>query len=148
MKRIPTLRENSRLVGLVAAVAVIATLYLARVVFIPLALGLLFSLLLTPPIAFLERIKLPRILAIFLVVLSLAGLIGAIGWNTAPQFVELTTQLPTYKKTLEDKIHALKGLRTQDLKRASDMVKELGKEIGSVDPGSSQANGTKRPPQH
>jgi predicted PurR-regulated permease PerM len=132
--------------GLVAAVVVIATLYLARVVFIPLALALLFSLLLTPPVAFLERIKLPRILAIFLVVVALAGLIGAIGWNAAPQFVELTTQLPTYKKTLEDKIHALKGSRTQDLKKASDTVKELGKEIGSVDPESTQANGTKKPP--
>jgi predicted PurR-regulated permease PerM len=131
---------------LVAAVVVIATLYLARVVFIPLALALLFSLLLTPPLALLERIKLPRILAIFLVVVTLAGLMGAIGWKAAPEFVELATKLPTYKQTLEDKIHAVKGSRTQDLKKASDTVKELGKELGSVDPGSSEVNATKKPP--
>jgi predicted PurR-regulated permease PerM len=146
VKRIPTLRENLRLFGLVAAVVVVATLYLARVVLVPLALALLFSLLLTPPVAFLERIKFPRILAIFLVVVTLAGLIGAIGWNTAPQFIELTTQLPTYKKTLEDKIHALKGSRTQDLKKASDTFKELSKEIGSVDSGALQVNERKKSP--
>src|SRR5580704_8277816 len=92
--------ETSRLLGIVAAVIVIATLYFARVVFIPLALALLFSLLLTPVVAFLERIKLPRVLAIFLVVVSLVGSMGLMTWRTSQQFVELTNQLPTYKKTL------------------------------------------------
>jgi hypothetical protein len=50
MKRTHRVREDSRLLGVVAAVVVIATMFLARVVFIPLALALLFSLLLTPVI--------------------------------------------------------------------------------------------------
>ena len=82
VKRTSAPRENSRLLGLVAAVVVIATLYFARVVFIPLALALLFSLVLTPPVGFLERIKLPRVLAIFLVVVVLVGLMGLIGWKS------------------------------------------------------------------
>ena len=95
MKRTSVARENSRLLSVVAGVVVIATLYFARVVFIPLALALLFSLLLTPPVAFLERMKLPRVLAIFLVVVVLVCSMGLIGWKTSQQFVDLTSQLPS-----------------------------------------------------
>ena len=147
MKRASASSENSRLLGVVAAVVVIATLYFARVVFIPLALALLFSLMLTPPVAFLERIKLPRILAIFLVVVILVGLMGLIGWKTSRQFVDFTNQLPTYRKTLQDKIHFLRGSSSQSsLNKASDTFKELSKEIGAVAPGSSRANEARKTP--
>ena len=129
------------------AVVVIATLYFARVVFMPLALALLFSLILTPPVAFLEKIKLPRILAIFLVTVVLVGLIGLLGWKTSQQFVDLTTQLPTYKKTLQDKIHVLRGSSSQKLNRASDTVKELSNEMNGTAPGAAAAqNETKKTP--
>jgi len=72
-------RDNSRLLRVVAAVVLIATLYFARVVFIPLALALLVSLLLTPLVVILEKIKLPRVVAISLVVLAVASAIGAMG---------------------------------------------------------------------
>jgi predicted PurR-regulated permease PerM len=45
-------RDDSGLLRVVTAVVVIATLYFARVVFVPLALALLFSLLLIPVVAF------------------------------------------------------------------------------------------------
>jgi predicted PurR-regulated permease PerM len=144
MKRVPTPLENSRLLGLLTAVVVIVTLYFARVVFIPLALALLFSLLLTPPVTFLEKIKLPRILAICLVVLVLGGLMSLIGWKTSEQVVDLTNQLPTYKETIRSKIRALKGTSSPNLNRASDTVKELGKEIVASVPGSAPTNEDKK----
>jgi predicted PurR-regulated permease PerM len=55
MERTSTHREDSRLLDAVVGVVVIATLYFARVVFIPLALALLFSVVLTPPVAFLPE---------------------------------------------------------------------------------------------
>jgi len=123
--------------GLVAAVVVIATLYLARIVFVPLALALLFSLVVSRPVAFLEKIRVPRAIAIFLVVVTLVGLMGLIGWKTSQQFVDLTAELPAYKKTLEEKIRALKGPSSLSLNKASDTVKELSKEINAVTPGAS-----------
>jgi predicted PurR-regulated permease PerM len=146
VKRTSVPLENSRLLGIVAAVVVIATLYFARVVFIPLALALLLSLVLTPPVAFFEKIKLPRVLAIILVVVVLFGLMGLIGWKTSQQFVDLTSRLPAYKKTLEDKIHSLKGSSSGTLNKASDTVKELSKEIGGAAPGSPPANEAKKAP--
>lgn len=110
----------------------------------PLALAVLFSLVLTPPVAFLERLKLPRILAIFVVVVILAGLIGFLGWKAGQQFVDLTRQLPTYRQTLQDKIHALKGSNSQTLDKASATIQGLSKEIGAAAPGPAPASGAKK----
>jgi predicted PurR-regulated permease PerM len=146
VKRSAGPRENSPSLGVVAAVVVVATLYFARVVFIPFALALLFSLLLTPAVAFLEKIKIPRVLAILLVVVTLTGSMGLIGWKTSQQLVNLTDQLPAYKKTLEDKIHALRGGQSKSINAASDTVKDLAKAMATAVPGSAPANDAKKPP--
>jgi predicted PurR-regulated permease PerM len=140
MKRIYRARENSRLLDLVAVIVVIATLFFARVVFIPLALALLLSLLLTPVVSFLERIKLPRLLAILVVVVALVGSLGLVAWRTSQQFVELTNQLPAYKNALQDKIHALKGSGGQGLSNASDALQELGKELAATGPNTPRGS--------
>ena len=136
--------KNPGQFGLLVAVVVIASLYLARVVFVPLALALLFSLLLTPVVSFFERILIPRILAIFLLVLVLLSVAALVGWEASQQFVDLTQQLPTYQKTLEDKIHSLPGARNESLNRASDTIRELAKEVASATPGSSLATDTQK----
>jgi predicted PurR-regulated permease PerM len=66
VKRASTARKNTQLTAVVTGVIVIATLYLAKVVFIPLTLALLLSFLLTPVVAFVERTKLPRGVAILI----------------------------------------------------------------------------------
>lgn len=121
--------KNSRTPGLLVAIVAIGALYLARIVFIPLALALLFSLLLTPAVAFLERLKLPRILAILFVVIVLSGLAGLIGWKTSQQLVDITQELPTYKSTLETKIQMLKGLKGDSLDKATATVHQLEKDV-------------------
>jgi predicted PurR-regulated permease PerM len=144
--RASTSSETSRLLGMVTAIVVVTTLYFARVVFIPLALALLFTLLLTPLVTFLEKIWVPRLLAILIVVVGLAGLLGLLGWQTSQQFVDLTNELPVYKRTLVDKIHSLKGPGSQRFNNATDTVKELEKEIGTVAPGSATATDSRRTP--
>ena len=138
--------ETSRLLGMVTAIVVVTTLYFARVVFIPLALALLFTLLLTPLVTFLEKIWVPRLLAILIVVVGLAALLGVLGWQTSQQFVDLTGELPVYRKTLVDKIHSLRGPGSQRFNNATDTVKELEKEIGTVAPGSATATDSRRTP--
>jgi predicted PurR-regulated permease PerM len=98
-------------------------------------------LIIDPPVSFLERIKLPRILAIFLIVVVLVGVLGLIAWQTSQQFADLTEQLPLYKQTIQAKIHTLRGSRGESLHKASDTIKELGNEIVTVTPGSPPANG-------
>jgi predicted PurR-regulated permease PerM len=120
--------------GVILTVAIIGALYLGRVVFIPLALAVLFSILLSPVIAFLERIHIPRFLAILLVVVTLLGGAGLAGWKTSQQFADLSDQLPTYRKTLEEKIHVLRGFRSESLTKATTTVQELEKEVAAATP--------------
>ena len=144
MKRASASSENSRLLGVVAAVVVVAALYFARIVFVPLALAALFALLLTPAVSSLERIKLPRILAVSVVILVPMALIGLMVWQTSHQLVDLTSQLPAYKQTLVEKIQSLKSDRSQSLDKASDTVKELAKEIGDAAPETITPNGVRK----
>jgi predicted PurR-regulated permease PerM len=138
--------DDSRLLGVVAAVAVIATLYFGRTVFLPLALAVLSSFLLTPPVGLLERIKLPRVVAILLVVGTLVSLIGLIGWKTSQQFVDLSNELPTYRKTFQDKIQAMRGSGSQSFNKFSETVKELKEQIGTAASGSSATNEARKNP--
>jgi predicted PurR-regulated permease PerM len=144
VRRLSERRETSRLLGLVATVVVIAALYFARLVFIPLALALIVSFLLTPVIASLERIKIPRIVAILLIAVALAGSMGMLGWKISEEVVTLTNDLPAYKRTLEDKIHTLKFGQNKRINAASDTLKGLGKEISTAVPGSTAPNGVKQ----
>jgi predicted PurR-regulated permease PerM len=144
LKRSSSSRENKRLLGIVTAVVAISTLYIARAVFIPVALAFLLALLLIPPVAFLERIKLPRSLAIFGVVFALLCLMSLVGWRASQQFVDLTNWMPTYEEALKDKIHAIKGTSSQSLDNASNALKELESEIVKVTPGSSPEKGSKK----
>ncbi len=137
MKRASASSGNSRLLGVVAAVVVIAALYFARIVFVPLALASLFALLLTPAVSLLERMKLPRILAVLIVIIAPMAFVGLMVWQTSHQLVDLTSQLPAYKKTLVEKIQSLKGGGSGSLDKASDTVKELAKDIGDATPGAS-----------
>jgi predicted PurR-regulated permease PerM len=139
--RTSTSREGFQPLSIIAAAVVISCLYFARVVFIPIALALLASLLLTPVITFLETIKLPRLLAIFLVVVSFVGLAGLIGWESSQQFIDLTNQLPAYANNLDDKIRALRGYRNQSLNKAAAAVEHLEAEVATAVPGSPATNG-------
>jgi predicted PurR-regulated permease PerM len=139
MKRTATSRELAHLVGLLTAIVVVATLYFARVVFVPLALAFLFSLLLAPLVSALEWVRLPRVIAVILVLAAVFGALGGVGWKTSQEFIDVTSQLPAYKKTIQDKIHFIRKTSTPQLDKASDSVKELENEISNPAPNSSSA---------
>jgi predicted PurR-regulated permease PerM len=127
-----TNRGDSRLFGIVAAVVVVAALYFARIIFVPLALAILLSLLLTPAVQRLERWHFPRLLAIVLVVGTLIGAAAVIVWQTSPQFADFIDYLPSYEKAVQDKIDTIKGSTGERLADASNSVKALFNEITGV----------------
>ena len=125
MKRALRYTEDSRLTAVVTGTVVILTLYYAKVVFLPIALALLLSFLLTPVVSLLERIKFPRALAVVTVIAALVGLIGVLGWKTYGQLTDLADQIPTYKGALTEKIRALKGQNGETLSKVSATVRDL-----------------------
>jgi predicted PurR-regulated permease PerM len=146
MKRRSSLTETAQLLRIITGVVVVAALYLGRSVFIPLALALLLSLLLGPVMTFLCKLKLPRIVAIAIVGIALCSVAFGFGWKMSAEFTDLADKLPIYKKTLDQKIHALSGLRSRSLSRVSQTVDDLEKELVQTGSASPEESHTKREP--
>src|SRR5262249_55992679 len=90
--------------GLLITTIVIAALYFMREILVPLALAILLSFVLTPPLLLLRRIKVPRVLAVGLVVGAAFLVIFVIGWLLSAQVTELAGELPKYQTVPPNKI--------------------------------------------
>ncbi len=135
MARPSSSREISHLLAIVVAVVVVLVLYLAKTVVVPLALAILFAFLLAPVVTLLERIRLPRILAILLVILTFAAIVGTIGWTVGRQLVDVTGRLPAYRMNIAEKLAAFHKSSTKEssLNRAQKEVAYLGRQLGVSD---------------
>jgi predicted PurR-regulated permease PerM/methanogenic corrinoid protein MtbC1 len=125
-------RELSRLLAVVVTVVVITTLYLAKTVILPLALALLLSFVLAPVVTGLERMRMPRILAVPVVVLATGAILGAFGWTVFVQLVEVTDALPAYTTNIQEKIQDFQQSQTTGFARATQELGNLSEEISNL----------------
>ncbi len=132
MARSGTSRELSQLLALVLAVVAITVLYLAKTVVVPLALAVLFTFLLAPVVTKLERIRLPRILAILLVVFASGAAVGSIGWTVFKQLVAVANDIPSYTANINDKVATLHSSNVTSFTRAQKEMERLSKQIGAL----------------
>jgi predicted PurR-regulated permease PerM/methylmalonyl-CoA mutase cobalamin-binding subunit len=120
---------------------VVAILYFARDLLIPLALAALLTFLLAPLVSRLER-WMGRIAAVLLVAAMIFSVIAMAGWVLTRQLVDLAARLPDYKVNIETKIHSLQLPSGGVFKRLSQTVEELKKDLrGSDEPTVSQSSG-------
>jgi predicted PurR-regulated permease PerM len=124
----------------VMAVVLVGVIYLGREVLMPIALAVLMSFVLAPLVGFLQRIHVPRVAAVFLVVLVAFSAVFALGGLMVSQVNQLAGDLPRYQSTLREKIQALRGAAagSSTLERASEVLQDLGKEL-------ERPRGTPRP---
>jgi predicted PurR-regulated permease PerM len=131
-------RTPEELVSLLSAVAIallaaiiIATLYFGREIFVPIALAILLSFVLAPLVGFLQRMRVPRGLAVVGVVIFAFVLIFATGSLLAAQLTQLAGDLPRYQTTISEKIQSFRQTTAGrgTLERASGMLKDLSKEL-------------------
>ena len=83
---------------------VLAGLYLAREVLIPLAMAVTLNFLLTPAIIFFERRGLKRVSSVVLVVFMASALMGGVGFIVTRQLVGVVNELPDYRQNISDKL--------------------------------------------
>ena len=124
------------LTGTVVGVVVIATLYWAQSVFIPVALAAFLTFLLSPFVTWFRQRGLPRTPAVILVVLCAATALGGVGWLVTEQISSLLRELPKYRHNIQDKVQSFKQA-TGNLNEIQKIVSEINQEPGKR-PGEGQ----------
>ena len=85
-------------------VAVIAILYVARGILIPLAFAIVLTLVLTPAVAWLQKLGLARFPSVLLIMVVSIAIAGGVGWVIFNQLVEVVNELPSYQQNIHNKI--------------------------------------------
>jgi predicted PurR-regulated permease PerM len=130
------LKNMGSVAGAVVAAIVIGALYVGREIFIPIALAILLSFALAPPVRLLQRLHLPRAAAVLLVVFFAFAGIFAIGGVIATEITQLAGELPRYEFTMEEKIRSLRGTAAASgtLQRAAEVLQDLRQELNEPQP--------------
>ena len=126
--------------NLLIGALVVAALYFTREILVPIALAVLLSFVLSPLVRALQRMKLPRSIA----VLGAVSLAMAIALSLAAMVMievnQLANDLPRYQSTLGEKIHNLRDRvgSVGVLKNAPSLLKDLDRELKSPGTGDAQ----------
>jgi predicted PurR-regulated permease PerM len=110
---------------------VVAFLYFARDVIVPVALAVLLSFLLAPAVRWLRRLHIGRVPAVTLTVLI--AFLAMLGFAAiiVQEISTLAQQIPEYRSNLETKIRSLPGVVPGGgvFHRVTSLVQELSREL-------------------
>ena len=113
-------------------IAVIAVMYLAREILIPLAFAVTLALVLSPAVGWLQKIHIQRFVAVLAIVTVLVCGTAVVGYVIFNQLVQVVSDLPSYRESIDNKIKALRAPQKGSLGKAAQSVQELGKELATA----------------
>ena len=131
---LPTSRELDIVkfaAALVSAAVLLGGLYYGRDILIPLAISFLITFALNPPVAWLVRLGLPRLLATSLVMVTVVCALMGLGVILGAQVRSIAIELPAYQSTILTKLSDLRenlkapGLFDGVLKTVERVQKEV-----------------------
>src|SRR5262245_42356597 len=128
------------LVFFAGTVLFVAVLYWAQAILIPIALAILLTFLLAPPVSGLQRVGLKRGLSVALVVLFTLLLLGGAAWLATTQLSTLADELPHYRANIREKIIDLRNFQR------GGALEKLGNMIGEVKSEFSKGSKRSAPP--
>jgi predicted PurR-regulated permease PerM len=136
-------RPNGKSATLLIVLIVVAVLYFARTVFIPLAFSILLSFMLAPLVVRLRHWGLGRIPSAALVVVIAFAILGVIGAVMASQLSDLAHKLPEYQHNVQQKLESIRNSGGGFVKRMSAGVEHF---TDGFIPGAN-AGSTNQPPE-
>ena len=98
---------RDRALGIIATASVLALLYFARDVLVPITLAVILSLLIAPLVRALRHIGLGQTLSVLAAVVVLAFSFAAVAGVIGSQFVRMAASLPHYERTIERKLRTV-----------------------------------------
>ena len=127
-------RKSPSFFLLPTVVLIIASLYWAQAVLIPIAVSILLTFLLTPVADSLERLGLGRVFSVILIVILAFSFLAAVGWIVTLQLTSVANELPTYRKNIEQKIADIRGAgKGGALEKVQKTAEEVKKELEKKD---------------
>jgi predicted PurR-regulated permease PerM len=117
--------------NVMAGAIVVVILYFSREILVPIALAGLLSFVLAPLVRLLQRLGLPRAVAVIGAVATALVIAVSLTAMVMIEVNQLGDDLPRYQSTLSEKIHSLRDSigRAGLLKNASGMLKDLDREL-------------------
>jgi predicted PurR-regulated permease PerM len=114
-------------------VLVVAVLYWAQAVLVPVAVAILFTFVLTPPVTWMQRWagRVPAVLATVLVVFAILGLAG---WGLARQMDHLADDLPRYRVNILSKIADVRGAgKGGSVEKLQETIEDIKTDLGKTE---------------
>ena len=126
--------KSSWMLTLASIAVVIAALYLAKGLLVPLTLAVLLSFLLSPVCDWFERRGLGRIPAV-LVTASLGFLVlGIAVWTAAVQMSSLAPKIPEYQRNIEAKLNSVNEYAGAALRKLTKTAQGMGQTLAPAEP--------------
>ena len=138
----PKSLKLSPLVVLGTLMLIVASMYWARVVLIPVALAILLTFLLSPVDSALQRLGLRRAVSVALLAALMFSLIGVIGWAISVQVREFAKDLPGYQGNIKKRIEDLQIGQGTTLDKVRIEFEQL---IGDVSTNAPSADPIRQP---
>lgn len=137
----------SRMPAFASVLAVVAILYFAKEVLLPLAIAVLLTFALAPISSRLRKLGLPRIVAVVTTVVLAFLVLVLFGLVVAWQVADVAQDLPAYQGNIVGKIRALQESGTDNgiVRRLTSVIESVGREINNA--GRSQATPGAEPMQ-
>ena len=126
-------RSSAKMPGwifLPTVVTIVAILYWAQQVLVPIAVALLLTFVLNPVVSALERLRLGRVVSVVIATVFSFSILLSVGWIVAWQIAALANDLPQYRKNIQQKVADLREFkRGGALEKVEQTVDEVKKEL-------------------
>lgn len=140
----PSLAQRIAL-GLGSMILIVATLYWAKPVIVPIVLALLLTFVLMPAVGALQRRGLGRVPATVLVVLLVAVAVAGVGWIFVAQLQQFVEELPQHRHTIMEKVAGFQPQGEGSLSNLKKLVEDIGEEMQGG--GAAELTGPPAPNQ-
>ncbi|HZV35019.1 MAG TPA: AI-2E family transporter [Verrucomicrobiae bacterium] len=136
---------------LLSVFLVVAALRLLRELFLPLALAVLFSFLLSPLVTRFRRLHLWRVPSVFIAVFIGFAILGSLGMFLASQIGDVVHKLPEYQQNIDKKFQSVTKKGSGFIGRVSGSLEHLRKQLSESSTPTQQKeqnsqNGQKEKP--
>ena len=130
---------------LASIAVVVAALYLAKGVLVPLTLAVLLSFLLSPVCDWLERRRLGRIPAVLVTAILGFAVLGIAAWTAVVQMTDLAPKMPEYQDNIQAKLHSVNDYFIAALSKVTRTAEDIGQNLPQAEQAETPQGTDERP---